>query len=285
MAKRHFGLLVTLLLLAAPVAAEASNRTETDHLIIEWADGTPQEAIDAAVAKGEKYYAAVEKMLGHAPPAAEAPKVTILLQGPGERPDGSRGYPHVDSSARVHLFQFGPTWHSYFSALAHEMVHVFRFRRQPYPDWFFEEGFAEFVSLRIDPSLAGFPWFDFPVTVVAGQWVTRGEDIPLATLRSKHRSVNQPCKAQAYALRSDFFDYLGRTCGDDTVLGMAAEEHIGDASQYKRHFGADLETLEMQWREDLQTRYRRLDDADGQARSYRESPIKYMHVCEKGREF
>jgi hypothetical protein len=285
MRKTAIGPLLALLVLAAPLVGETSSRTETDHLIVEWVDGTPQEAIDAATAQGEKYYLALREVLGHEPPATKIPKVTILLQGPAERPDGTRGYPRVDSSGRIHLFQFGPTWHSYFSALAHEMVHVFRFRRQIYPDWFFEEGFAEFVALRVDPSLAGFPWYGFPLAVAAGQWIARGEGIPLTALRSNHRSINLPCKAQTYTLRSDFFDYLGRTHGDEVVLKMAAEERIGELAQYETFFGEGLATLEANWREDLLARYRSVEDADGQARHYRDSPIKYMHVCAAGREF
>ena len=101
----------------------------------------------------------------------------------------------------------------------------------------------------------------------------------------KHRSINQPCKAQSYTLRSDFFDYLGKTHGDAAVLKMAAEERVGEPAQYETFFGADLETLEVQWREDLLGRYRSFEVADEQAQRYRESPIKYMHVCEEGREF
>jgi hypothetical protein len=221
-------------------------------------------------------------MLGHEPSA----KVMILLQGPGEGGSGSRRYPHVDVFGRILLYQFGPTWHSYFSALAHEMVHVFRFERRMEADWFFEEGFAEFVALRVNESSGGFPWYDFPVTVAAAQWIASGEDIPLASMQADHKSINQPCRAQTYTLRSAFFDYLGKTFGDDAVLKMAAEERAGNLDQYPAHFGADLSTLEAQWREALLAEFKSMPDADELARRYRnESPIRYMPVCEKGKDF
>ena len=285
--------MLVALLLALPASAQQTaveetgpkNRSETDHLIVQWVDGTPPEAVAATEAEGEKFYAALEEMLGHRPPEWIG-RVTILLQGPGEGPEGSRlGYPRVDSSGRIHLYQFGPTWHSYLSALAHEMVHVFRFRRQHQPDWFFEEGFAEFASLRIDPSLGGFPWFETPVTIVAGQWLVRGKEIPLTVLRTKHRAINQPCKAQSYSLRSDFFDYLGRARGDAAVIAMASEKRVGDLAQYEKHFGASLESLEESWRQDLRARYQATENAEEVTARYLAGPIKYMRVCESGRDF
>ena len=153
------------------VSAEERNRLETKRLIIEWGEGTVTNEIEAAKREGGRFYSALREMLDHEPKS----KITILLRGPFEQPDGRRGYPHVDSGGRIHLFRFGPTYRSYFSALAHEMVHVFRRHRRPHADWFFEEGFAEFVALRVDPSLRGFPWYDFPVIVAAGQCEKSGD--------------------------------------------------------------------------------------------------------------
>lgn len=276
---RLFAVLASLVL-AAPLSAQ-TGRGETDHLIVEWVEGTPPEVIEAAKAEGERYYSALAEMLNYEP----AWRVTILLQGRAERPDGSRGFPRVDSYGRIHLYQFESTIESYFSALAHEMVHVFRFRRQPNPDWFFEEGFAEFIALRVDSSLDGFPWYGFSPIVAAGQWLARGEDIPLATLRERHREINQRCKAQSYTLRSDFFHYLGRTHGNAAVLAMATEDEAGDLTQYQEHFGASFATLAERWRKDLIARFERFEGSEEQGRLFRESPIQYAPVCRRGQEF
>ena len=170
-------------------------RMETDRLVIEWREGETREAIEAARAEGERFHAAISKLLGHGP----GKKITILLMGPAEQPDGSREYPRIDSGGRILLYRFTPEAHGYLSALAHEMVHVFRHDRRAGADWFFEEGFAEFVAREVDPSMRGFPWYGYPIAVAAGQWVAGGEDIPLTTLRERHRALNQPWKAQSYS--------------------------------------------------------------------------------------
>ena len=277
-----FTLLIVVLSSSDRVSAEEGNRLETKHLIIEWGEGTVTNEIEAAKAEGDRFYSALREMLGHEPKS----KITILLRGPAEQSDGRRGYPHVDSGGRIHLFRFGPTYHSYFSALAHEMVHVFRRHRRPHADWFFEEGFAEFVALRVDPSLRGFPWYDFPVVVAAGQWVANDEDISLVVLRERHRKLNQPCKAQSYSLRSSFFHYLGKKYGDDAVLQMASQERAGKLPDYRRFFDMDFGALQAEWREALLTEYSSTADVEESSRRYREeSPIQYMTVCRKGEQF
>ena len=275
-------ILMVLFPLIAPASAQETNRLETKHLIIEWGGGTLANEVEAAKTEGERFYSALHEMLGHKPES----KVTIILRGAADQPDGRRGYPHVDSEGRIHLFRFEPSSQSYFSALAHEMVHVFRRHRRPHTDWFFEEGFAEFVALRVDPSLRGFPWYDFPVVVAAGHWVAKGEDIPLMALRDRHRSLNQPCSAQSYSLRSSFFHYLGETYGDDLVLEMARQERAGELSDYERFFHKDFGALQAEWREALLLEYSSTAEVDELSRRYRkESPIQYMTVCRKGEQF
>ena len=276
-------LTVTLAASTAWADDTVTHREETEHLLIVWNEGdATDEDVAATKRDGERYYAEIREMLGHEPDF----KVTILLLGPAQRPDGSWGYPHVDSWGRVHLYQFGPTYHSYLSALEHEMVHVFRIERAPHGDWFLEEAFAEFVALRINESLSGFPWYGYPVTVVAGQWVENDEDIPLIELRERHRELNLPCKAQSYALRASFFDYLGRTYGDDKVIAMASEKVSGSLEDYEKYFGKDFDTLTKEWRAALKAEFEAFDGAAEQARKYRsESPIMYQKVCEAGKDF
>lgn len=278
-------LVATIVLLGlVPTSGRADMRTvDTEHLRIMWEEGRATEAAVAMAEKeGERFHAAIARLLGHEPAA----RIVIVLEGPAERPDGSRGYPHVDSWGRIHLYRFGPTHHGYFSALAHEMVHVFRIHRLPHHDWFFEEGFAELVALEVDESLAGFPWYGFPPTIAAGQWLAAGEVIPLRLLRERHRELNMPCKAQSYTLRSAFFAFLGHDYGVEAVVAFAAENEAGADDGYGRHFGKDFDELAAEWEAALMREYRGIADAEDQARRYRlETPIQYMPVCSEGEDF
>ena len=250
---------------------------ETERLVIVGRhDSVSEQELELAKSKGESFHAAIREMLGEAP----ASKIVIALHGPAERADGSWGYPHVDGQGTIHLYRFTPSPEGYFSALAHEMVHAFRLRRLPHHDMFFEEGFAELVARRVDSSLAGFPWYGYPVELVAGQWIAGGEDIPLETMRNRHRSVNLPCKLQTYALRGSFFSWLGTTYGDDKLIAMSAAGEAGAPSDYERLLGKPFAALAQEWREALLARFRAVDDGETLARRYRrESPAQYIPVC------
>jgi hypothetical protein len=253
---------------------------ETEHLSIRWVRGVSPEAVEAVAEQGEVFYAAIRGLLGVEPPR----RIPIVLQGPAESPEReSRGYPHVDFFARIHLFQYGGQDSSYLSALAHEMVHVFRFDRHEEIDWFFEEGFAELVALTVDPSLRGFPWYETPVEIAAGQWIASGEDLSLQEMRSRHRELNLPCRAQVYTLRAAFFRHLADRHGLGTVLEIARRRPAGTLADYEESFGQSLSALEAEWRDALLQQYRSTADAEVRARHYRErTPIRYMSVCGGG---
>ena len=271
-----------LLMLCTSVAfAQESgykNFAETEHLRFAWDDtAVAGEGLEVLKRDGEKYYAAIKKMLGE----VDNKKVTVLLEGSAERPDGSWGYPRVDSFGRVHLYRFGPTWHDYQGAYAHELVHAMRFWRKPHYDWFFEEGLAEFIALRIDDDLRGFPWYGFPVDLVAGQWFVANEAIFMKVIKEEHERVNLPCKAQTYSLRSAFFDYLGREYGDHAILSMARQDRAGLFEDYRKYLGNDLQPLAIEWRAALLSSYAKIANADSLATVYRkETPIQYMPVCD-----
>ena len=272
-----------LLLVACATTALAQESgykyfAETEHLRFAWDDTVASgEGIEVMKRDGEKYYAAIKKMLVE----VDNKKITVLLEGPAERPDGSWGYPRVDSFGRVHLYRFGPTWHDYQGAFAHEMVHAMRFWRMPHYDWFFEEGLAEFISLRIDESLRGFPWYGYPVDLVAGQWIVRNEAILLKVVKEEHKRVNLPCKAQTYSMRSAFFDYLGRQYGDHAILDMARQDRAGLYEDYQKYLGNLVQPLAIEWRAAVMDSYAKIPNADSLATVYRtQTPIQYMPVCD-----
>lgn len=257
-------------------------RVETEHLVLEWTEVPDTIEIAAVTSVATRLHGRIADLLGDRPDH----KITIVLGGAAERPDGKREYPRVDSRGRVLLFRFRPQFESYLDALGHELVHAFRFANRFTSDGFFEEGLAEFIELRVNPSLAGFPWFDYPVSLVAGQWVAAGEDIPLPLLHEKHRQLNLGCRAQSYALRSAFFDWLGESRGDSLVLAAARAPSPGALTDYAKYFGKPLPALAGEWREALLATYLANPDADSLALSYRrDSPIRYQGVCAEGREF
>ena len=263
-------------------AAEETLRLESDHFVIKAVAGTEPETLEMAVSRGEAYYEAIHEILGYEPKA----KVIVQLRGDAEQPDGSWGYPRVDSFGQIHLYKFTQEPESYFNALAHELVHVFRFRRSTGTDWFFEEGFAEFVARRVSSSLDGFPWYGYPVDLVAGQWLASGDDVPLELLRTRHRDLNLPCKLQSYSMRASFFLYLAEAHGTDRLLEMSNQKPAGEPSQYEEFFGADFATLEARWRAHALEKYSALEKADILAKQYRtQSPAQYSNVCQEGEDF
>ena len=270
-------LALTLFLMTAASAQAEEIVAETEHVRWVWTDDA-MDAEDRELVQewGEATYREVAEKLG----IRRDERTVVLMNGPSARPDGSWGIPHVDSGGRVHLYRFGPTHHDYLSAFAHELVHSFRADRLPHHDWFFEEGFAELVALLVNDGTRGFPWYDFPVDVVAGQWVAADLDLPMPMLRERHRELNLPCQLQVYALRGSFFEDLGRRFGDAALLEMASRERAGAQEDYRDVLGADLDTLAREWRERLLARWAAIEDAAAQAERYRtESPAKYQPMC------
>ena len=270
-------LALLLILIGNAHAQNYDNEAATEHLRILWNDGDADaDIVERLSNQGERFYASITERLQQEPGAP----IILLLQGPAEKPNAPRGYPHVDNFGNIHLYTYGPGFDSYLSPLAHEMVHVFRMDRRGNRDWFAEEGIAEFIALRVDPSLDGFPWYGTTLVVAAGQWVASNEAIPLDDLRTRHKELNQPCKAQSYTLRASFFVYLGDRYGDDKVLAFARKLPAGSLEDYEEFFGLSFGGLEAQWRTDLMDEYNSIEDVAELSRRYRKNtPIQYMPVC------
>ncbi len=214
--------------------------------------------------------------------------IVLLFEGPGQQPDGSWKAPNVDYRRIVHLYRFSSEEASYLDALAHELVHVFRFAatRQGRFDGFLEEGLAEYITDRLTDERNGFPYWGYDPLVVSGQWLGTDAEIPLATIRDRHRSLNLRCKLQTYTQRGSFFRYLGRTHGHAAMLRLATFEPPGAADGYRDAFGEDLDTLIAAWREDLQQRYQAKSDSGELARAYRNrSPAAGIPICREGQDF
>lgn len=259
--------------LLAGFASVVGLQTETPHLRLVWVEETTEELRRRAGETAEALFHEVVSFVGQGPDG----KPMVVLRGEARSGQGgARDYSHVDDDGVIHLFRFTPDVDNYFNAFPHELVHALRIGRKDAADWFFEEGFAEFVRLRIDDGTESFPWFGHPVAVVAAGHLVDGTDIPLQALRSRHAELNQPCRAQAYVLRASFFDWLGTRFGDGRVLAMSREANAGLDAHYLQHFGEQFDALAAAWVDDTVSSH----DA-GRFRAYRETtPIRFVPLCD-----
>jgi hypothetical protein len=171
-------------------------------------------------------------------------------------------------------------------------VHAFRraWRRQrSRPEGsaygFVEEGFAEWIATRLEPHSLAFPYYGFPVHLVAGHWLIRDEAPPLRVLLERHRDLNHRCLTQAYSLRGAFFQYLHDTYGKAAVFRLAYAEEEMTPALFVQVFGRDFDTLAGEWREAMLARWATVADAAQQARAYREqTPAKHIYVCQAGKD-
>jgi hypothetical protein len=272
------------------------HRRESSHFVFVWrqADTTPEE-IEAAVALAEDLFARIAAVLG--PARIPSKKLIVTFEGdwrPIPRlPTEPPRYPYVDAWGRIHLFRFPGVGGGYLGKLGHEMVHAFRMewrwnRRRPPGQafWFVEEGFAEWVALHVEPHSLAFPYYGFPLQVVAGQWLMNHEAPPLRTLVEQHGRLNWLCLPQAYSLRGSFFHYLHDTFGKDALLQLAYSEEELTMALFSKVFGRDFEVLEQDWREQTLTALAATAQGAQLARDYRaQTPVQFMYICQAGQDY
>lgn len=246
---------------------------ETENLNIIWADDYDEKSMDSVKRKSEALYRETVNFLQIEP----SDRVTVVFRGRARTgPGPNRDYSFVDSTGVVSLYRFTDDPENYFHAFVHELVHALRIDRAEEADWFFEEGFAEFVRLRVYEPMEGFPWHGFASSIVAAGHIVEGSAIPLDAIRDQHEQLNIRCRAQVYALRSAFFEWLGDNFGDELILNMSLEDVTGREFQYEEYFGHPFSKLTEQWLKDIQNTY----DAE-KFREYRtNTPIRFIPLCE-----
>ncbi len=265
--------LMVLMSVAPCVRAEVES---TERFRLHWeVDAVPADLVPVAMARCEEVLSLVLDLIGEDFTPKEP--VHVLLHGEA-RPERGE-IPHVDSFGRVHLYQFGPDAISHLSPLAHELVHSLRNPHLNGRNNFLEEGFASFVALTVDPTLPGFPFYNTPVHVVAGQWLGGDEEVSLVELAHDHKRLNLPCKTQSYSMRASFFEYLSRIHGQAQVANFASASRSADPD-YAHWFGLDLPGLATMWREDLWNRYTSDSQAAELSRQYRAGPAKWTPPCD-----
>jgi len=273
----------TQLPLQGPPPSGFSETTTTEHFAIFWRSWeTPDTQVEEVMQVAEKAYGDLAEILG----VAEMPHLRIIIQLEGDAELGPVRFdsPHVDSQGRIHLYRYGAP--EYTNSLPHELIHAVRRWKRRGWDGFSEEGLATYLGLQLSSLVQGYPLYGIPLEIAAGQWLDRGEAIPLKTLRENHHRINLPCKAQAYTLRGSFFTYLGAKFGRRAVLELADPQRPPRSRHYEQIFGSSFEELEESWKTDLLQRFRENPKARELAARYREeTPVAEMPVCNSGRDF
>jgi hypothetical protein len=275
-----------------------AHRRESAHFVFVWrpADTTPED-IEVAVVRAEHLWARVARVLG---PERVAPQKLLVMfegdwrpipRGPTEPPR----YPHVDAWGRIHLFRF-PAWllgGDYLGRLGKQLVRAVRMpwrwqrRQPPGPAFeFVEEGFAEWLATHVEPHSLAFPYYGFPLPVVAGQWLLNQEAPPLRTLLEHHDRLNRLCRPQASSLRGSFFQYLHATFGQEALLQLAYSDDELTTALFPQVFGREFDALAQDWRAQTLTTFAATAQGAQLARDYRATtPVHRMYICQAGQDY
>jgi len=261
--------------------------TKTAHFDVFYQPGETTEAeVSAVSTRAEAGHASLTTKLG----ADRLPQmVTMVLDGDALGADGSlRAVSHVsvETGAMV-LYRFPGEGGGYEASVVHELVHAARLEltREHLPvfgaGWgFVEEGFAEVMAREAGHGSVGFPTYGVPLDVVAGQWLVRGEGLPLTALLKRHGELNGRCSAQAYSQRVSFFTMLAARFGIERVIAWAYSADAVDSARFLKVFGEPMATVFASWEPWARQRYAATPDADALATRYRTTtPVQYVPVC------
>jgi hypothetical protein len=276
-----------------PKPADFERSAASAHARYHWnPSSTSAGEVDNVMQRAELAFAKVSALLG----ADRTPRERLIILMAGDAL--AEGYsrparvPHVTEAGQIVLYRYPGQGGGYESSLAHEMVHAFRTpdprRRETFKggdgddgDAFFEEGFAELIATRSGIPKQGFPTYGYPLDVVVGQWIARGQAIGIDVLMKHHEELNLRCLLQTYSIRSSFFAYLDEKYGLPRVMRLAYLEAEITPRAYEQIFGAPLDQLTSAWSAWASTRFAAIADGPEQGRRYREqTPARYMPVCD-----
>lgn len=249
------------------------------------------EAISEEVlTKGEKladqHFKTLTNYLGKA--YAPTSTITIYLEGAAKAGE----FPYARNN-EIHLYRYGADTNTYWYPLLHELVHIFRMDHNrkigawQWPSYrFYEEGFASYLGKELDStSIRGFPYFGFPTDLVVGQWLEKGDNIPLDFLRTAGQ-LNLRCLLQTYPMREAWFRYLFETYGKERVIQLAFARQEPDDALLQRLFGKRFRELALEWKVWQLKRYHNISNTKAAAKAYRQLVNRYrLPICEKGVDF
>jgi hypothetical protein len=257
----------------------------TAHFDIRWDAGAATEAeIRAVQERAEGAWQRYTQLLG--PTRMPIFRVVIHLVGDGKPGD----FPTVvPETGEVQLMRFPGHGGGYEASIAHELVHAMRRARwleekhQTAPALFLEEGYAELLATEAGYPSTGFPTYGFPLAVVAGSWLTPGQDLPVSELIRKHRQLNFRCMAQAYGERLSFVFYMRERLGFEGVTRLAYADAPLTVPMIEAAMGSPLDSLGAQWRTWAVSKSKTVPNAAELQRQYRhDTAIQYFPVCGEG---
>lgn len=229
----------------------------------------------ALLKQGETFRAAIAAI---SPPDLRLDAtIEVRLRG-----DVWRQTPFVDAEGTIHLWRFSPEEGGYQAMFAHEIVHAIAFDSAveagvlEWPDLgFYNEGWAEYAALLVDPEKTGFPLYSFDEDIVVGYWVTRG-GLTLSALRAAHEELNQQCEFEAYIMRASWFRYVDEVLGRDVLLNLVAAREGLTPKAVEAVLGKGLVEVDADWRKWVIARYEEHPNAHLITQAYRERIAGYV---------
>ncbi len=267
LAMRNLTLLLCVGLRSCSYFAEPLEISSAHFHIVADTSTSSEEEMRALLEQGEAFHAAIRAI---APPDVRwDPTIKVRLHG-----DYRSEVPYVDREGTIHLWSYPPELGGYEALFAHELVHAIAFDaavemgvlKWPFLG-FYNEGWAEYVALLIDPDKTGFPFYGFDEDVVVGHWVAHG-GLSLAALRTAHGKLNT-CWHQAYTMRASWFRYVDEVYGRDVMLDVIYTKDGFAPEVVEAVLGRNLDEVDADWRAWCSARYAAHPSADAEAEAYR----------------
>lgn len=263
---RIFLLLLTTCLASCSYFAEPLEMSSEHFRIVADTSTSSEGEMRALLERGEILHAAIRNI---APDDVRwDPTVEVRLHG-----DFRSEVPYVDRDGVIHLWRYPPEQGGYEALFAHELVHAIAFDaavEMGVLEWpflgFYNEGWAEYAALLIDPDKTGFPFYGFDEDVVVGHWVSHG-GLSLAALRNAHATFNR-CWHQAYTMRASWFRHVDDVYGRDLLLDVVYTQDGYGPDTVEAVLGETLEEVDANWRIAVSRRYASHPNAEAETKAY-----------------
>jgi len=257
---------------------------ESEHFILHTtSDHASKSEVRKVLEAGEILFEEISKILG--PERTPTDRIPVHLEG-----DFVDQGPYVDFEG-IHLFRYSKKEGGYLALLAHEIVHTFNgkwFAQMEAWAWptykFFDEGFAEFIAQKVDPSKQGFPFYGYPEDVVVGSLVASGNYIPFDTLRKHHDALNQKCNLQTYPQRASWFTHLDERFGREAVFAIVFPSEEPTSEVVKDLAGISLVELDNMWETWIISRFEKIANREGISAAYL-NRVSWYKPCIAGRDY
>ncbi len=238
------------------------------------------EEMQEGINRAEEFYSALANII---PREYELDSVIVVQLNGKYRGPGT--YAYMDNQGAIQLWRYPAELGGYWSLFAHELIHAIAFDtsvKVGVYEWksfgFYNEAWAEYLSLLIDPKKTGFPFYGFNEDVVVGHWVQQG-GLNLAKLRTSHEELNLSCPHQSYTMRASWFRFVDETYGRQAALDIMYGGREMTPRVVEEILGNSLIIVDDAWQKWVLKRYASHPGADAQADSYRAS-ISYYQPCQ-----